>query len=299
MVFEYMEYDLTGILETPSVKISQDHIKSWSMQLLSGVHFMHVNKVIHRDLKASNLLINRKGQLKIADFGLARSWNPDMTRLTNKVITLWYRPPELLLGCTSYNDKIDMWSVGCIIAEMFKRSGFIRGGDEPTQLELIFKVAGHPTLEDWPGTASHCLKSIYFCLLTALLCLHLVLISYFILLFTQCEDIHKMCPLWKNFEPNAASNVYPRAVKETLKLKLPNPLWLTENAKDLIDNLLILNPMNRWSAKQAIDAEYFFENPIFKPAEKLNMNLGIDSVHEWEAREKHRQMMQQRASTGK
>jgi len=67
-----------------------------------------------------NLLINRKGQRKIADFGLARSWNPEMTRLTNKVITLWYRPPELLLGCTSYNDKIDMWSVGCIIAEMFK-----------------------------------------------------------------------------------------------------------------------------------------------------------------------------------
>lgn len=151
MVFEYMEYDLTGILETPSIKVTQDHIKSWSMQLLSGVHFMHVNKVIHRDLKASNLLINRKGQLKIADFGLARSWSPDMTRLTNKVITLWYRPPELLLGCTSYTDKIDMWSVGCIIAEMFKRSGFIRGADEPTQLELIFKVAGHPTLDDWPG----------------------------------------------------------------------------------------------------------------------------------------------------
>lgn len=115
----------------------------------------------------------------------------------------------------------------------------------------------------------------------------------------QREDIHKMCPLWKNLEPNSANKFYPRAVRETLKLKLPNPLWLTENAQVLIENLLILNPMNRWSAKEAIDAEYFFENPIFKPAEKLNMNLGIDSVHEWEAREKHRQMMQQRASAGK
>jgi cyclin-dependent kinase 12/13 len=108
-----------------------------------------------------------------------------------------------------------------------------------------------------------------------------------------------MCPLWKNFEPNSMNKLYPRAIKDSLKMKLPNPLWLTENAKDLIENLLILNPAKRWSAKQAIDAEYFYENPIFKPAEKLNMNLGIDSVHEWEAREKHRQMMQQRASTGK
>lgn len=151
MVFEYMEFDLTGILETPSIRLTQDHIKSWSMQLLTGVHFMHVNKVIHRDLKASNLLINRKGQLKIADFGLARSWRSDMARLTNKVITLWYRPPELLLGCTTYTDKIDMWSVGCIMAEMFKRSGFIRGGDEATQLDLIFRIAGHPNVNDWPG----------------------------------------------------------------------------------------------------------------------------------------------------
>ena len=73
MVFEYLEYDLTGVLETPEIRISQDHVKSWSQQLLGGVHYMHTNKVIHRDLKASNLLINRKGELKIPDWGLARS----------------------------------------------------------------------------------------------------------------------------------------------------------------------------------------------------------------------------------
>ena len=88
MVFEYSEYDLTGILETPDIRLSQDHIKSWSQQLLSGVHYMHTNRIIHRDLKASNLLINRKGQLKIADWGLARSWNPEMKRLTNKVLVM-------------------------------------------------------------------------------------------------------------------------------------------------------------------------------------------------------------------
>jgi len=261
MVFEYMAFDLTGILETPSIRLTQDHIKSWSMQLLTGVHFMHVNKVIHRDLKASNLLINRKGQLKIADFGLARSWRSDMARLTNKVITLWYRPPELLLGCTTYTDKIDMWSVGCIMAEMFKRSGFIRGGDEATQLDLIFRIAGHPNLNDWP-------------------------------------DVHKMCPLWKHFEPDSVDKLFRRGIKEALRTKNPNPMWVTDNAADLIDKLLILNPKERWSAGQALDAEYFWENPMVKKAEELNMQLGIDSVHEWEAREQHRQMMQQRSAAG-
>jgi serine/threonine protein kinase len=133
MVFEYLEFDLTGIIETPEIKLTQDHIKSWSRQLLSGVHYMHVNKIIHRDLKASNLLINRRGELKIADWGLARSWNPEMKRLTNRVITLWYRPPELLLGAVEYTSKIDMWSVGCIIAEMFRRGGLLKGSNESTR----------------------------------------------------------------------------------------------------------------------------------------------------------------------
>jgi len=127
MVFEYLEYDLTGILETPEIRFTQDHLKSWSRQLLQGVHYMHRNKVIHRDLKASNLLVNKKGQLKIADWGLARSWNSEMKRLTNKVITLWYRPPELLLGCLEYTPKIDMWSVGCknhVLVFMFGSSAF-------------------------------------------------------------------------------------------------------------------------------------------------------------------------------
>jgi len=157
MVFEYLEYDLTGILETREIRMSQDHIKSWSHQLLKGVHYMHTNKVIHRDLKASNLLISKSGRLKIADWGLARSWNDQMKRLTNRVITLWYRPPELLLGCTAYSPKIDMWSVGCIIAEMFRRSGFLRGQTEAEQLKLIFEKCGHPTPGDWPGKNLLCM----------------------------------------------------------------------------------------------------------------------------------------------
>jgi cyclin-dependent kinase 12/13 len=257
MVFEYLEYDLTGILETPEIRISQDHIKSWSQQLLGGVHYMHRNKIIHRDLKASNLLVNRKGELKIADLGLARSWNSEMKRLTNKVITLWYRPPELLLGCIDYTTKIDMWSVGCIIAEMFRRSGFLKGANEATQLDLIFRTCGHPTKEKWP-------------------------------------NIHKQCRLWKNFEPGPGEKLLPNRLAEALRAQLPHPKWVTDHSVELIAKLMELNPDTRWSALQALDAEYFFEDPLVKPADQLPMRFAVPSVHEMDCRRKYEQKMAQR-----
>jgi cyclin-dependent kinase 12/13 len=259
MVFEYLEYDLTGIIETPEIKLTQDHIKSWSKQLLSGVHYMHVNKIIHRDLKSSNLLINRKGELKIADWGLARSWNPEMRRLTNRVITLWYRPPELLLGAVEYTPKIDMWSVGCIIAEMFRRGGLLKGSNESTQLDLIFRTLGHPTKEEWP-------------------------------------NVDKLCPLWKNYRPQGENDALPCKLREELKARLPTNAisWMTPHAMDLIDNLLAYNPDMRWSAAQALTAEWFFDNPMTKPASELNMKFNVESAHEWEARKKHKEMMAMR-----
>jgi len=252
MVFEYLEYDLTGILETPEIRFSQDHLKSWSQQLLSGVHYMHKNKVIHRDLKASNILVNRRGELKIADWGLARSWNNEMKRLTNKVITLWYRPPELLLGCFEYTPKIDMWSVGCIIAEMFRRTGFLKGSTEATQLDLIFRTCGHPTYEDWP-------------------------------------DIRKKCHLWRKFEPSPHEPRLPDRLEEALRSQLPNPKWMTESALHLITMLMKLNPEKRWTAEEALDSDYFFENPIVKTPDKLSMNFSVASCHEWECRRKYEQ----------
>jgi cyclin-dependent kinase 12/13 len=264
MVFEYMEYDLTGILETPEIRFSHDHLKSWCQQLLKGVHYMHVNKVIHRDLKASNLLLNKKGQLKIADWGLARSWNSDMHRLTNRVITLWYRPPELLLGALEYTPKIDMWSVGCILAEMFRRSGFLKGANEATQLDLIFRTCGHPTVEDWP-------------------------------------DLEEKCKLWKQFAPKDGQPVFPSRLEEALKSNLPNPKWMTDNAVHLISKLMEMNPNKRWSAEDALDADYFFENPIVKTADKLPMNFTVSSVHEIDCRQKYEAKMkakQQQQATG-
>mmetsp|Transcript_11459 Transcript_11459/g.16206 ORF Transcript_11459/g.16206 Transcript_11459/m.16206 type:complete len:294 (-) Transcript_11459:1030-1911(-) len=253
MVFEYLEYDLTGILETQKIRLTPDHVKSWAYQLLEGTHYMHINKIVHRDLKASNLLINRKGELKIADWGLARGWNTDMDRLTNRVVTLWYRPPELLLGCVKYSTKIDMWSVGCIITEMFRRNGFLKGTNEASQIELIFRTFGHPRKEDWPR-------------------------------------IHNMCPLWKNFEPANLEESYPSRLNEALRQRLPNALEIPSSAMVLIEKLLTYNPDLRWSAMDAImNADYFFEKPAVKQASDLPMNLGVDSVHEWEARKRHEQ----------
>lgn len=254
MVFEYHEYDLTGILQSSEIRLSQDHIKSWSQQLLAGTHYMHINKIIHRDLKASNILINKNGELKIADWGLARSWNEDMKQLTNGVVTRWYRPIELLLGCKEYSPKIDMWSVGCIIAEMFRRDGLLKGGDsEASQLNLIFQTCGHPDVSDWP-------------------------------------EIRQLCPLWPNFELRPDEKSLPCRLAEILRQRLPNPTWMTNSAVHLIKKLLTYNPDKRWSASEALGADYFFENPIVKDASKLHMRFGVESVHELSIRKRHMNM---------
>jgi len=265
LVFEYHEFDLTGILGTRAIRLTQDHIKSWSMQLLQGVHYMHVNKIIHRDLKAANILIGRNGELKIADWGLARTWNERMERLTNPVITLWYRPPELLLGCKKYSPKIDMWSVGCIIAEMFRRTGLLTGCNDASQIDLIFKTLGHPTESDFP-------------------------------------DINEVCPQWSKFEPKNEQQTLKSRLRETLRSHLPNPRWVTENVITLIQNLLAYNPTKRWSAQKACtESEYFFESPSFKPAKDLYMKFGVDAAHEWglPARQMaERQMLQRKINGG-
>lgn len=249
MVFEYLEYDLTGILDTPEIRFTAEHIKSWARQLLTGVHVMHTNNILHRDLKPANLLINKRGELKIADWGLARSWNGEKGgRLTPTVITLWYRPPELLLGSRAYSSKIDLWSVGCIIAEMFLRKGLFKGKDEAMQLSLIFKILGHPTVEQWPGL--------------------------------------KKCPLWTKVSPEPSA-VLPNRFREVMMKGAKNPKWLTDNALSMMSELLHYDPDQRASASKALDAEYFFEDPVVKEASKLSMNFAVQSIHEWDCHRKY------------
>ncbi|RLN00205.1 cyclin-dependent kinase C-2 [Panicum miliaceum] len=152
MVFEYMDHDLTGLSDRPGMRFTIPQIKCYMKQLLLGLHYCHINQVLHRDIKGSNLLIDNHGILKLADFGLARSFSYDHNaHLTNRVITLWYRPPELLLGSTQYGPAVDMWSVGCIFAELLYGKPILPGKNEPEQLTKIFELCGTPDELNWPG----------------------------------------------------------------------------------------------------------------------------------------------------
>jgi cyclin-dependent kinase len=125
----------------------QPHIiKSFLYQLLAGVAYCHHNRVLHRDLKPQNLLINREGELKLADFGLARAFGIPVRSYTHEVVTLWYRSPDVLLGSRKYSTPVDIWSVGCIFAEMINGKPLFTGTSEATQIETIFKQMGPPEL---------------------------------------------------------------------------------------------------------------------------------------------------------
>ena len=126
MVTPYMDHDLSGLLDNPSVTFTIPQIKCYMLQLLEGVRYLHANHILHRDMKAANLLINNKGILQIADFGLARHYEGDVPKpkkgggeavrdYTSLVVTRWYRPPELLMNLRSYTTAIDMWGVGYVM----------------------------------------------------------------------------------------------------------------------------------------------------------------------------------------
>ncbi|KAL5648776.1 hypothetical protein ACJX0J_039585, partial [Zea mays] len=146
LVFEYMEHDLAGLVATPGLKLTEPQIKCIVQQLLHGLDHCHRNGVLHRDIKGSNLLIDSNGTLKIGDFGLAISYDPSNPQpLTSRVVTLWYRPPELLLGATDYAAAVDMWSTGCIVAELFAGKPIMPGRTEVEQIHKIFKLCGSPS----------------------------------------------------------------------------------------------------------------------------------------------------------
>lgn len=161
LVFEHMETDLKRFMDARIDKKgrgentfyvdNKELIKGFIYQLIRGVAFCHANLILHRDLKPQNLLVSKRGELCIADFGLARPFGAPSRIYNNEVVTLWYRSPDVLLGSVLYSTNVDIWSIGCIMAELVRGTPLFPGADPQDQLRKIFKCLGTPNLSTWPG----------------------------------------------------------------------------------------------------------------------------------------------------
>jgi cyclin-dependent kinase len=150
LVFEYLDQDLKKYLDVCHGGLDLPVMRSFLYQLIRGVAYCHQHRVLHRDLKPQNLLINREGELKLADFGLARAFGIPVRSYTHEVVTLWYRAPDVLMGSRKYSTPVDIWSIGCIFAEMSNGRPLFPGTSEQHQLQLIFKHLGTPNEEIYP-----------------------------------------------------------------------------------------------------------------------------------------------------
>jgi len=153
LVFEFLDRDLKQYMDDCNGVIEMDNVKMFLFQLLRGLRYCHSKKVLHRDLKPQNLLINGIGELKLADFGLARAKSVPIKTYSNEVVTLWYRPPDVLLGSVEYSTPIDMWGVGCIFSEMVSGRPIFPGSTNEEQTVLIWQILGTPTEAVWEGVS--------------------------------------------------------------------------------------------------------------------------------------------------
>lgn len=154
MVLEYCITDLEEVIKDRSVILTPAEIKCCMMQIVLGTAACHEAFALHRDLKPSNILVGADGQLKLADFGLARIHGSPNPRMTHQVITRWYRPPELLYSASQYGAAVDIWSLGCIFAELMLRMPYLPGDSDIDQLAKIYHARGTPTDETWPARKS-------------------------------------------------------------------------------------------------------------------------------------------------
>jgi len=151
LVFEFVENDLKKYMKSLGRSVEPKTVKSLSYQLCKGIEFCHANRILHRDLKPQNLLIDSKLRLKIADFGLARAYSVPVPKYTHEVVTVWYRAPEILLGSPLYSVPVDLWSVGCVMAEMATGQPLFGGDSEIDTIFKIFQKLGTPSPAEWPG----------------------------------------------------------------------------------------------------------------------------------------------------
>eukprot|EP00557_Chaetoceros_sp_GSL56_P004417 CAMPEP_0176498956 /NCGR_PEP_ID=MMETSP0200_2-20121128/12639_1 /TAXON_ID=947934 /ORGANISM="Chaetoceros sp., Strain GSL56" /LENGTH=792 /DNA_ID=CAMNT_0017897281 /DNA_START=204 /DNA_END=2579 /DNA_ORIENTATION=- len=227
LVLEYISHDLSGILDM-GVRFTPVQSKCIFKQLLSVLEYMHDKRYVHRDLKSSNILIDERYHVKLADFGLARSlddeyaWQLDQQerKFTNKVVTIWYRCPELLLGATDYDEKVDIWSAGCILAELLLGKALFPGTNDMEQLRLIFKLMGTPGEHNWEGIQEYPkIKS---------------------------KDVEIGEPMRAELRDKYGSDERFTSSPSSLAL---------------IERLLELDPKKRWRAKQALGSQYFRAKP--------------------------------------
>lgn len=154
LVFEYLDLDLKKYIDNTRQPLSTALIRSYMKQLVEGLAYLHTHTILHRDLKPQNLLIDKEGHIKLADFGLSRSFSLPSRTYTHEVVTLWYRAPELLLGSKIYCTGVDIWSLGCILCEMIIKKAMFPGDSEIDQLYKIFRIMGTPNEEVWDGISS-------------------------------------------------------------------------------------------------------------------------------------------------
>lgn len=154
LVMDFVEHDLKTLLEDMAEPFLPSEIKTLMLQIVSATQYLHSHWILHRDLKTSNLLMNNRGEIKLADFGMARYIASPAPKLTQLVVTLWYRSPELLLGAENYSSEIDIWSLGCIFGELLTKHPLLQGKNEVDQLSKIFALLGTPTKENWPDFRS-------------------------------------------------------------------------------------------------------------------------------------------------
>ena len=210
LVFEYVEKDMKQVIERHLASYSPALLKRLMFQMLEGLAYCHSNRVIHRDLKPANILLTAANHLKLADFGLARAFQIPTSTFTHEVVTLWYRAPEILLGEKHYCPAVDIWSVGCILAELVRKKVLFRGDSEIGQLYEIFRVLGTPSESEWAGVSA-------------------------------LPDYKSVFPKW------------PKARMGDL---IPG---MDPSGVDLLERMLMYEPLERISAKQAL-AHAFFDD---------------------------------------
>ncbi|KAI5385218.1 Cyclin-dependent kinase G-2 [Lathyrus oleraceus] len=238
MVMEYMEHDLKGLMESMKQPFSQSEVKCLMIQLLEGVKYLHDNWVLHRDLKTSNLLLNNRGELKICDFGLARQYGSPLKPYTHLVVTLWYRAPELLLGARQYSTAIDMWSLGCIMAELLSKEPLFNGKTEFDQLDKIFRILGTPNETIWPGFSK--------------------------LPGVKVNFVKHQLPTLGGF----GLTIWPPLVTCTFPAtSFTGSPVLSDSGFDLLNKLLTYDPEKRITAEAALNHEWFREVPLPKSKE--------------------------------